>query len=129
MLKRLKEQGITILVSTPYMDEATLCDRIALIQSGKIMSIETPENIIKAFPEKLYGIKAADIYQLLKDVRANENVKSCFAFGEYLHLTFKNEHPESQRELTSYLEEKNHQGLEIKSIEPTIEDCFIRLSN
>lgn len=129
MLKKLKEQGITILVSTPYMDEATLCDRIALIQSGKIMSIDTPQNVINDFPEKLYAIKAADIYQLLKDVRSGEQVKSCFAFGEFLHLTFKNEQADSVKELTGFLNEKNHKNLEIKNIEPTIEDCFIRLSS
>jgi len=129
MLKKLKDQGITILVSTPYMDEATLCDRIALIQSGKIMSIDTPQNIINAFPQNLYAIKSTDIYQLLKDVRTNKDVNSCFAFGEYLHLTFKNEAPESENKLKNFLVYKNHKDLEIKKIEPTIEDCFIRLSS
>ena len=129
MLKKLREQGITILVSTPYMDEATLCDRIALIQSGKIMSIDTPHNIIKAFPVKLYAIKSEDIYQLLKDTRSNEEVKSCFAFGEYLHLTFKNENTDSVKQLTGFLGVKSHKYLEIKQIEPIIEDCFIRLSS
>ena len=129
MLKKLKDQGITILVSTPYMDEATLCDRIALIQSGKIMSIDTPQNIINAFPQNLYAIKSTDIYQLLKDVRMSEDVYSCFAFGEYLHLTFKNEVPESENKLEKFLIEKNHKELEIKLIKPTIEDCFIRLSS
>ncbi|WP_221390614.1 ABC transporter ATP-binding protein [Dyadobacter sp. NIV53] len=129
MLKKLKEQGITILVSTPYMDEATLCDRIALIQGGRIMSIDTPQEIVNAFPEQLYAIKAADIYQLLKDVRSNAETKSCFAFGEYLHLTFKNEQADSVEKLTGFLNLKNHKRLEIKKIEPTIEDCFIRLSS
>src|SRR5258705_9090069 len=62
MLKRLKQQGITILVSTPYMDEAVLCDRVALIQSGRILSIETPDNIVKAYPEKLFAIRSEKIY-------------------------------------------------------------------
>src|SRR5213079_3679686 len=69
MLKRLKQQGITILVSTPYMDEATLCDRIALIQSGSILSIDTPENIVKAYPGELYAVKAKDMYKLAHDLR------------------------------------------------------------
>src|SRR5215470_328405 len=67
MLKRLKQQGITIVVSTPYMDEATLCDRIALIQLGKILSVDTPVNIIDAYPEKLYAIRSDNIYRLLSD--------------------------------------------------------------
>jgi len=127
MLQRLKEQGITILVSTPYMDEATLCDRIALIQNGKILSIDSPANIITTFPEKLYAVKAADIYQLLKDIRAYETVKSCFAFGEYLHVTFKEQTIDTETDLHHYLVSKNHEALEIKKIDPTIEDCFIRL--
>src|SRR5436853_3610962 len=68
MLKRLKQQNITIVVSTPYMDEASLCDRIALIQNGKILSINTPEEIVKSFPNKLYKIKADNMYCLLKDL-------------------------------------------------------------
>ena len=129
MLKRLKDQGITILVSTPYMDEATLCDRIALIQSGKIMSIDTPANVIKAFPQKLYAIKSEEIYQLLKDLRSFENVRSCFAFGEFLHLTFNEENVESEMNLTQWLTQKGHKNLEINKIEPTIEDCFIQLTS
>ena len=68
MLKRLKQQHITIVVSTPYMDEATLCDKIALMQSGKILSIDTPENIIQSFPDNLYKIKSDKMYALLKDL-------------------------------------------------------------
>src|SRR6266540_757518 len=65
MLKRLKDQGITILVSTPYMDEATLCDRIALIQSGKILSINTPEKIVSDYKDKLYAVKSDGNHKLL----------------------------------------------------------------
>src|SRR5260370_37478639 len=82
MLKRLKEQGITILVSTPYMDEANLCDRIALIQKGGILSIDTPEKIIQSFPDRLYAIRSSNTYKLLKDVRAFAGTRSCFAFGD-----------------------------------------------
>src|SRR6478609_977740 len=71
MLKRLKQQGISMLVSTPYMDEASLCDRIALIQNGSIMSLDTPQNIIKSFPKQLFAAKAKDIYQLLKNFRSD----------------------------------------------------------
>ena len=57
MLKRLKEQGISILVSTPYMNEAKLCDRIALIQNGKILEIDTPQNIVDRFDNNLYAVR------------------------------------------------------------------------
>src|SRR5215831_9044637 len=91
MLKRLKQQGITILVSTPYMDEASLCDRIALIQLGKILSVDTPVNIIDAYPEKLYAIKSDNIYRLLSDLRQYHAILTCYAFGELVHLSFTND--------------------------------------
>jgi ABC-type multidrug transport system ATPase subunit len=127
MLKRLKAQGITMLVSTPYMDEATLCDRIALIQSGKILSIDTPPGIISQYDGNLYAIKSGAMNQLLKDLRSYESTLSCFAFGEYLHLTFKDDTIENETTMFSYLHSKGHSAIEFKKIEPTIEDCFIKL--
>jgi ABC-type multidrug transport system ATPase subunit len=125
MLKNLKQQGITILVSTPYMDEATLCDRIALIQTGKILSIDTPENIVKQYPETLYAIKAANMNQLLQELRSNPLIKSCYAFGEYLHVSLQEQINDDQ--LLKGLSTTVHAGVELKQIEPTIEDCFINL--
>ncbi|MPR35184.1 ABC transporter ATP-binding protein [Salmonirosea aquatica] len=127
MLKRLKQQGITILVSTPYMDEATLCERIALIQKGRIMSIDTPANITKRYPEKLYAIKAENMSKLLHDLRQYEAIKSCNAFGEYHHIAFKDDSDGESEKLLGYLETKGHQNLEIQPTTPTIEDCFIDL--
>ncbi|MEO6730713.1 MAG: ABC transporter ATP-binding protein [Ferruginibacter sp.] len=129
MLKRLKEQGITILVSTPYMDEATLCERIALVQSGKIMSIDTPEKITKQYGEQLYAVKASQMSKLLNDLRANETIKSCYAFGEYHHITFKPGGISSATTLSNYLLAKQYAAVEIKPINPGVEDCFIKLMN
>ncbi|HRG37784.1 MAG TPA: ABC transporter ATP-binding protein [Bacteroidia bacterium] len=125
MLKNLKEQGITILVSTPYMDEANLCDRIALIQDGKILSIDTPDTIVKQYPEQLYAIKATDMNSLLNELRTHQLVNTCFAFGEYLHVSFKQNN--GNEALMKALVGKGYQSLECKLIEPTIEDCFIKL--
>jgi ABC-type multidrug transport system ATPase subunit len=126
MLKRLKQEGITILVSTPYMDEATLCERIALIETGNILSIDTPEGIIQQFPKPLYAIKAERMSPLLRDLRQSEVVDSCHAFGEFHHITFR-ENEDAVAKLLAYLQNLQHQGLEIKAITPTIEDCFINL--
>jgi len=127
MLKRLKEQGISILVSTPYMDEANLCQRIALIQEGKILSIQTPANIIAAYPEKLYGIRADSLSKLQRDIRGFPDTLSCYAFGQYLHVSFKS--VGGSKEIQHFLEQKGHQHIEIKPVIPTIEDSFIRLVN
>lgn len=127
MLKRLKQQGITILVSTPYMDEATLCERIALIQKGRIMSIDTPANIIRRYPEKLYAIKATNMSGLLQDLRDYEAIKSCNSFGEYHHISFKKDSEDVRKNLLRYLESKEHHNIEMQPTTPTIEDCFIDL--
>ena len=127
MLKKLKQQGISILVSTPYMDEASLCERIALIQDGRIMKVDTPDKIIRAYPVQLYAAKAANIYQLLNDFRESDLADSAFPFGEYLHLTIKNNKDDGIEALKKYAAEKGHSDAEIKLITPTIEDSFIRL--
>ncbi len=126
MLKRLKQQNITIVVSTPYMDEASLCDRIALIQTGKILSIDTPQNIIKAYPENLYKIKADNMFGLLKDLNSYPDTLSCYTFGEYLHLSLTHDQ-QDQTKLLDHLKEKGHTRIEITPVTPTIEDCFIKL--
>ena len=129
MLKKLKQQGITILVSTPYMDEAVLCERIALIQNGKIMSVDTPQHIIAAYPVKLFAMRANNIYKLLNDLRKNEQVESSYPFGEYLHVTLKNGNEKDTGELRSWAEKQGHTHIEVTDMEPTIEDSFIRLMN
>jgi ABC-type multidrug transport system ATPase subunit len=126
MLKRLKEQHITIMVSTPYMDEASLCDRIALIQNGNIMSVDTPQNIINSFPSALFAVKAKNFYDLLKNFRADATVDNCYAFGEYLHLIPRDDH--NSEDAIKALADKYHAAdFEVKRIKPAIEDCFIRL--
>lgn len=127
MLRRLKQQGITILVSTPYMDEATLCERIALIQNGSILSIDAPRDIIRQFPQNLYAVKAANMGSLLAELRSLETISSCNAFGEYHHITIRNDSPDKIQSLVQTLTSRQHPGLELKKIEPTIEDCFIKL--
>jgi ABC-2 type transport system ATP-binding protein len=129
MLKKLKSQGISILVSTPYMDEANLCERIALIQNGKIMSVDTPENIIHDYPVKLFAVRTDDIYRLLKDFRNDPETGSCFAFGEFLHITLKNQQAPALEILNRIAMNNRHSGIQIKEIRPGIEDSFIRLMN
>ncbi len=126
MLKRLKEQNITIMVSTPYMDEARLCDRVALIQNGKILSIDTPGGIVKSYPENLYAVKASDMYGLLKDLKKYDKTLESYAFGEYAHVSFKDNFFDKD-EITDYLEKEGLLGVEIKPAEVTIEDSFIKL--
>ncbi|MBE9480878.1 MAG: ABC transporter ATP-binding protein [Bacteroidetes bacterium] len=126
MLKRLKEKGITILVSTPYMDEASLCDRVALIQKGKIMSVETPQNIIDNFKYPLAAVQTNNMYELLYDLKQNKDVYSAFRFGESIHITEKKSLINTD-EIEEYLKLKGHKHIDIKIIKPNIEDCFMAL--
>jgi len=123
MLRQLKQEGITILVSTPYMDEANLCDRIALIQKGEILSIDQPANIVRSFPGDLYAVRASATHRLLLDVRSFPGTATCFAFGDALHVTLRTE-PQA---LLEYLKTKGHHDATIEKTQPTIEDCFIHL--
>ena len=126
MLKQLQKKGITILVSTPYMDEAAMCDRIALIQKGKILKIDSPENVIKKYDKIIYDIRAKDTYQLIQDLKHYPSQYSVFAFGEYLHYIDKKQNFNST-ELLTYLQNKNHTEIEIHISNPTIEDVFMDL--
>jgi len=126
MLKRLQQKGITILVSTPYMDEASLCDRIALIQKGKILKIDAPVTIISEFDKTIYAVSATNKHQLILDLKGYPSMHSVYAFGEFIHYIDKKSDFHSQ-DLNHYLISKNHQDIEILPIEPTIEDIFMDL--
>jgi ABC-type multidrug transport system ATPase subunit len=126
MLRTLKKSGITILVSTPYMDEASLCDRVALIQKGKIMQINTPIKIVEDYQMPLYSVKSNNIYDLLNHLRQFEYTNSAYAFGQYVHFTAK-EQMNNISDLKSYLEQNKLQNIVIKQIKPNIEDCFMAL--
>ena len=127
MLKRLQQKDITILVSTPYMDEAELCDRVALIQDGKILEIDTPEAIVKHYPKSIYNVRANKMYQLITDLKSYEFNHSVYPFGEFVHYTDKRTDFNPQ-ELQTYLESKNLLEIEIEKTEPSIEDTFMELT-
>jgi len=129
MLQKLKSEGITIVVSTPYMDEAMMCDRIAMIQKGSIMTIDTPQGIIDKMPQKIFAVKADNMSCLLADLRKFESTETCHTFGEFHHITFRYDNEKLCDELKFYLQKLGYNGLEIKEIEPTIEDCFMNLTD
>jgi len=126
MLKKLRTHGITIVVSTPYMDEAVLCDRVALIQGGSIMQINTPQGIIEQFPKKLLSVKSDNLYKLKNDLLDYPGCNSANLFGQVLHYTDKSE-LKGQAEIEQFLQQKGHSDVHIETIQPGIEDCFISL--
>lgn len=126
MLMKLKAQGITIIASTPYMDEATRCDRIALIQDGEFLKVDTPQNIIADYPYTLWSVQASRMHQLLKELRDCPLIRSSFSFGETFHVTL-NDHA-IYEQLKEFLVTKGYSDIAIQQIRPTVEDCFMLLS-
>lgn len=125
MLKRLKEQNITILVSTPYMDEATMCDRIALIQNGEIFGVDTPQNMMEQFPEDLWSIKTeASLYKTSKILQQMPELISVNSFGQSLHVAS----PKGkilEADLRNFLAKNGEKDIQIESIRANIEDVFM----
>jgi ABC-type multidrug transport system ATPase subunit len=126
MLARLKQQGITILVSTPYMDEASLCDRVAFMQEGRLLAIDTPLGITRLFSKPLFAIRAPDKHRLIKELRAYEHAASVYAFGSSVHYTDARPSP-APSELEAYLTSRGIGDVHVERIEPGIEDTFMAL--
>ncbi len=127
MLLRLKKENITILVSTPYMNEAGLCDRIALIQKGRFLKIETPEKLVSQFDKTLWAVKSNKMSKLLADLRKHPMIDTCFAFGDNHHITLNN-NGLTTSELIDYLQQLGHQEIIAEPIAATVEDCFMNLA-
>ena len=125
VLSELKSKGISMLVSTPYMDEARRCDRIALCNEGKILGIDTPQGIVGRFDGPLYALSGRDMYGLLLAARRSAGVRECYPFGEAHHLI-----PADGFDAAAFARELAGQGFPdavIRPAEAGIEDVFIKL--
>jgi ABC-2 type transport system ATP-binding protein len=125
MLGKLRKHNITIVVSTPYMDEAIRCDRVALIQNGKIMSVDAPQKISEGFTKKLYMVKAAGKYKLILALRKNQEVLTAYPFGDSIHVTLRDD--SADKPLYDYLMKEGFRDLSISETNPGIEDRFLEL--
>ncbi len=125
MLKKLKKHNITIVVSTPYMDEAMKCNRVALIQTGKILLIDTPEKIKEGFTRKLFRVRAGEKYKLINTLRMFPGIVTAYPFGDSVHATFVND--EADGRLYEYLSGNGLSDAVIEESEAGIEDRFLEL--
>jgi len=125
MLQRLKDQGITILVSTPYMDEASLCNRVALMQNGKTLSTGTPKEITESFQQTILAVQSPNMYKLLQDLSESPEVDDVYSYGEYHHAIMKQNYTSAS--LVQYLQSKGEEEVEMHTVTPSIEDCFMQL--
>jgi ABC-type multidrug transport system ATPase subunit len=125
MLKKLKKRGITIFVSTPYMDEASMCDEIALIQNGTILTVDQPERLMTSHPKVIYGIRSNSMFPLYKELQGNSLIDQCYSFGMYHHIQLKEGGEISK--IAAELKTKGFEDLQIKELKPSVEDVFIDL--
>jgi len=126
LLNVIKNQGIAVLVSTPYMDEATLCDRIALMKEGKIITINTPATIIENYKGKLFSLKTNSIFNLLDCMQSCPIKCNYYPYGEFMHVSFYDKNFDLQQ-FIYFLKANSQTFSELTQIQPTIEDCFIEL--
>lgn len=127
MLDTLKEKGITILVSTSYMDEAERCERIALINKGRILDVNTPEKLIEGMDKNLYNVSAKDMYPLLEALRALPDVKDCYTFGATLHIVTTDGF--NSDDAVRRLRQEGLEDVRIWPAKGNIEDLFIKLAD
>ena len=126
MLKKIQKDGISILVSTPYMDEARLCDRVAFMDNAKVLALNTPEELIKAYSGELISVSAEELHRLVMDLRDFPDVQTALLFGHAVHFTTLSGSINID-EVKRFLENKNHENIIIDQIEPGIEDRFLEL--
>jgi len=125
MLAKLRKHNITILVSTPYMDEAMRCDRVALIQNGRILSIDTPQKIREGFSRKLFMVRSHEKYKLLNTLRDYPGTHTAYPFGDSVHVTFKNDIVDNT--LNDFLIKQGLADAVVQEAEAGIEDRFLEL--
>ena len=128
LLGRLKQKGLTTVVSTPYMDEATRCDRIALVHRGRLLGVDTPEAITRAFERPLLGVRAKDRYKALLALRKFEHAQSAYPFGDVIHYTDKRVGASLDaivQDLKTFLRGKGFADASSEALTPTVEDSFI----
>lgn len=128
ILKNIQQQGITVVVSTPYMDEATRCDRIALIQEGEIIKIDSPKEIVKEFAGVLYSIRVQKIFDVLALLEKCPIDCNYYPYGEYVHVVFYDQNEDTlRRRFEDFLSQNAVDYSDMETINPSIEDCFIEL--
>jgi ABC-2 type transport system ATP-binding protein len=128
LLGELKQGGLNVVVSTPYMDEANRCDRVALIQRGRILAIDTPIAVTHSFGRPLFAVRAPDRYRTLRALREYTHTKSVYPFGETLHYADVRDDVASDtiaRDVSAYLGERGVGDATVSATEPTIEDTFM----
>lgn len=129
LLKSMQKKGITLLVSTPYMDEAAMCDRVALMQEGQILTVNTPRRIEKNFEGNILAVQTQRMHALLNDLQQMKDKKRVYRFGAFVHLVTPEDPDSYSKKISTFLEHQGHQKIHIHQQKAGIEDCFLALMN
>ena len=129
-LSELKESGMTIVVSTAYMDEANRCDRVAMMKSGRFLTVDSPSDIISGFGKRLFAARSDEMFRLLQDLRAVPDVEKCYTFGDTHHFTLKaGSHADAALLAAQLASCSGHRNVEVKEIRASLEDCYMNLED
>ena len=129
-LAELKESGMTIVVSTAYMDEANRCDRVAMMKSGRFLTVDSPSDIISGFGKRLFAARSDEMFRLLQDLRAVPDVEKCYTFGDTHHFTLRDGSHADAAGLAAQLAScSGHRNVEVKEIRASLEDCYMNLED
>lgn len=127
-LAQLKAAGMTVVVSTAYMDEAGRCDRVGMMKSGRFLAVDSPGAIISGFGRRLLSVRSRDMFRLLRDLRSLDEVEKCYTFGDTHHLTVKKDAGTDASALASLLESRfGHEDVSVCEIKASLEDCYMNL--
>jgi len=128
LLDKMQQSGITILVSTPYMDEASLCNRVALMQNGNLLAVDTPKTITAGYDGQLFGVRTNKMHSLVKALEDLPLATQVFRFGDEIHITSHQENTaDFVQNIAAALKEKGHSDIYIEKQQAGIEDCFLAL--
>ncbi len=129
-LAELRDRGMTIVVSTAYMDEADRCDTVAMMKSGKFLTVDSPSDIVAQFDRRLLSVRSDDMFRLLHDLRSMETVEKCYTFGDTHHVTLKDGADVSVDGIAGRLgSEYGHTGVTVREISASLEDCYMNLGD
>lgn len=129
-LSELKESGMTIVVSTAYMDEANRCDRVAMMKSGRFLTVDSPSDIISGFGKRLFAARSDEMFRLLQDLRAVPDVEKCYTFGDTHHFTLRDgSHADAALLAAQLASCSGHRNVEVKEIRASLEDCYMNLED
>ena len=129
-LSELKKSGMTIVVSTAYMDEANRCDRVAMMKSGRFLTVDSPSDIISGFGKRLFAARSDEMFRLLQDLRAVPDVEKCYTFGDTHHFTLRaGSHADAALLAAQLASCSGHRNVEVKEIRASLEDCYMNLED